>query len=71
MENYNIEKMSIEQYVQLKKEVQVLYNTMMQMHADKRRDALYANARTAYMEKRNLLLEVLAAHPEYEKNAPT
>ncbi|MBS0286657.1 MAG: hypothetical protein JSR17_05135 [Proteobacteria bacterium] len=58
---------SKEDYLQLKKEVTELYNAMMQMHAQKRRDAVYANARAAYMEKRNLLLAVLEAHPEYEQ----
>ncbi len=55
------------QYLALKKEVDDLYTKMMEMHFQNKRDASYANTRSAYMEKRNLLQQVLALYPQYEK----
>lgn len=57
--------MKPEEFLQLKKEVNALYEIMMQMHQAKRRDVIYANARAAYMEKNNLLQQALEEHPEY------
>lgn len=59
--------MTLEQYQALKKEVNRLYEVMMDMHQQKKRDAIYANARSAYMEKKNLLQQAMEKYPEYEK----
>jgi ABC-type transporter lipoprotein component MlaA len=67
MNEDDINNISLEQYLQLKKQVDNLYNNMMELHALRKRDANYANARSAYMEKRNILQQVLEAHPEYEQ----
>lgn len=61
----NPEKVTFKEYMQLATEVETLYEAMMKLHYEKVRDAAYANARAAYMEKRNLLQQVAQAHPEY------
>lgn len=59
---------SFEAYLALKNEVNDLYEKMMKMHFENRRDSAYANARAAYMEKKNLLQQAQSLHPEYEAN---
>lgn len=61
------DKTSFEEYIRLKKEVDTLYDAMMALHAKKARGFEYANARADYMAKKNLLQEVLEAHPEYRE----
>ncbi len=56
---------TLKEYLALKEEVDMLYAKMMEMHFQNKRDAAYANIRAAYMEKRNLLQQVLAQHPEF------
>jgi hypothetical protein len=68
MTNHPLENMTLAQYLHLKKQVNELYEIMMEMHAQKRRDAIYANARAAYMEKKNLLQQAMELYPEYEKD---
>lgn len=54
-------------YARLKSEVNELYEKMMDMHAAKRRDAVYANARKAYMEKSHELQRFIENHPKFQK----
>ncbi len=63
----DVQNIDLKRYLMLKQEVNDLYNVMMQMHMLQQRDAAYANARAAYMEKRNILQRALEAHPEFEQ----
>lgn len=66
MQDHTLENMTFEEYLSLKKEVLELYDVMMTMHTEKRRDSTYANARAAYMEKNNRLQQAREIHPHYE-----
>lgn len=54
-------------YIRLTSEVNELYEKMMDMHAEKRRDVVYANARKAYMEKSYELQRFIENHPKFQK----
>lgn len=61
----DVNRFTKEDYKALKREVEKLYQEMMLLHADRRRDAVYANARRRYMEKKSLMQQVLEAHPNF------
>lgn len=54
-------------YARLKSEVNELYEKMMDMHTARRRDAVYANLRKAYMEKSHELQRFIENHPKFQQ----